>query len=48
MHILFIVLYLRRFFQNPLEQRSHICSNSLMYRHFCRFGRKFFGLNVVI
>ncbi|XP_050944007.1 uncharacterized protein LOC127150354 [Cucumis melo] len=37
-----------RFCQNLLEQRSHICSNSLMYRHFCRFGRKISGLNVVI
>ncbi|KAL0537226.1 hypothetical protein IC582_026201 [Cucumis melo] len=37
-----------KFFQNPLKQRSYICGNSLMYRHFCRFDRKNSGLNVVI
>uniref|UniRef100_A0A9I9ECK9 Uncharacterized protein n=1 Tax=Cucumis melo TaxID=3656 RepID=A0A9I9ECK9_CUCME len=27
----------KRFCQNPFEQRSRICGNSLMYRHFRRF-----------
>ncbi|KAL0544501.1 hypothetical protein IC582_019617 [Cucumis melo] len=30
----------QRFCKNPLEQQNLICSNSLMYRHFCRFGSK--------
>uniref|UniRef100_A0A9I9E5M7 Uncharacterized protein n=1 Tax=Cucumis melo TaxID=3656 RepID=A0A9I9E5M7_CUCME len=32
---------LQRFFQNPTEQRSHICNNSLMSMHFCSVHRFF-------